>query len=269
MNIARLLFVLLAVAVVPAVAQTQDDARRESLVREAVARFALESATGASDQRGAAAPAPGTVRELRLMDAVELALAQNLDIAVERLNPEAAGYQLAGLRTGYRPVASSVVGQRSQVIPPTNQLNGGQRVTNDSTTYNFGVAQSLPWGGGTAGLSFNNSRLGTSNSFANFNPTYTSTLTATFTQPLLRGFRTDTLRQQIAITQVNRDIATEQLRGTISTTVANVRNAYWDLAYARAAVDVAQRSLELAEKLVEDNKARVEVGTLAPIDVVQ
>ena len=85
----------------------------------------------------------------------------------------------------------------------------------------------------------------------------------------MRGFGTDNLRQQIAITQVNRDIAAEQLRGTIATTVANVRNAYWDLAYARAAVDVARRSLELAEKLVEDNKARVEVGTLAPIDVVQ
>ena len=79
----------------------------------------------------------------------------------------------------------------------------------------------------------------------------------------------DNLRQQIAITRVNQSIAEETLRATISTTTANVRNAYWDLAYARAAVDVARRSLELADKLVEDNRARVEVGTLAPIDVVQ
>jgi outer membrane protein TolC len=68
---------------------------------------------------------------------------------------------------------------------------------------------------------------------------------------------------------VNREIAEESLRATIAVTIANVRNAYWDLAYARAAVDVAQRSLDLAQKLVEDNQARVEVGTLAPIDVVQ
>lgn len=259
---------LATLAALPPSAIAQD-ARHDALVREAVARFEAESASVA------AAPAAGRVlqvagtRELRLADAVELALKQNLDIAVERLNPDAVAFQLAGLKNSYRPSATSTLGQRSQVNPPTNQLNGGQRVTNDTTTYNFGLSQLVPWGGGAFSLTFNNNRLDTSNLFANYNPTYTSTLTATFTQPLLRGFGIDNLRQQIAITQVNRDIAEESLRATIATTVANVRNAYWDLAYARAAVDVAQRSLELAEKLVDDNKARVEVGILAPLDVVQ
>ncbi len=270
MPIVRHVLVLAAVSMsATAVVRAQDPARHDALVRDAVARFASETLR-VSD--GAGPPAErqgGPLRELKLVDAVELALAQNLDIAVERLNPEAAGFQLAGLRNSFRPIASSSVGQRSQVNPPTNQLNGGQRVTNETSTYNFGVGQTLPWGGGTVGLTFNNNRLVTSNLFANFNPTFTSTLTATYNQPLLRGFGLDALRQQIAITQVNQDIATEQLRGTIASTVANVRNAYWDLAYARAAVDVARRSLELAEKLVEDNQARVEVGTLAPIDVVQ
>ncbi len=203
------------------------------------------------------------------MDAVELALAQNLDIAVERLTPQATDFQLAGLRNSYRPLASSTSGMRSQVNPPTNQLNGGQRVTNDTATYNFGVAQEVPWGGGNFALTFNNSRLATSNLFANFNPTFTSTLTASYVQPLLRDFGIDNIRQQIAIAQINRDIGAETLRATIAQTIANVRNAYWELVFARAAVDVAQRSLDLAQKLVEDNQARVEVGTLAPIDVVQ
>ena len=272
MPIGRLLFLLLVVSLArPGTALSQDQARRDALVRDAVARFTFESAAPApaGTTGTAAASQPVSVRELRLMDAVEIALAQNLDIAVERLNPQAADYQLAGLRNSYLPLASSNVGQRAQVLAPTNQLNGGQRVTNDTTTYNFGVSQLVPWGGGTFGLTFNNNRLSTSNIFANFNPTYTTTLTASYTQPLLRGFGLDSLRQQIAITQVNRDIAAEQLRGTIATTVANVRNAYWDLAYAAAAVDVAQRSLALAESLVADNQARVEVGTLAPIDVVQ
>ena len=118
--------------------------------------------------------------------------------------------------------------------------------------------------------SFNNSRLDSSNLFSNFNPTYNTHWSAlNYTQPLLRGFKSDATRQQIAVTLINRDIADESLRGTVAATVANVRNAYWELVYARAAVDVAQRSLELAEKLVEDNQARVEVGTLAPIDIVQ
>ncbi len=269
---ARLLLVLLAVASAHAVAaQSQEDARRDSLVRDAVARYDRENLQAAtpSQPQPATAAAGSSVRELRLMDAVELALAQNLDIAVERLTPQATDFQLAGLRNNYRPLASSTMGMRSQVNPPTNQLNGGQRVTNETATYNFGVAQEVPWGGGNFSLTFNNNRLATSNLFANYNPTFTSTLTANFTQPLLRDFGIDTIRQQIAVAQINRDIGAETLRATIAQTIANVRNAYWELAYARAAVDVAQRSLDLAQKLVEDNQARVEVGTLAPIDVVQ
>ncbi len=270
MYTARLFFVLLTVsALAPAAALAQDDARRESLVRDAVARFARESAQPTPEAAPAIAAQGGALRELHLMDAVELALAQNLDIAVERLTPQATDFQLAGLRNNYRPLASSTVGMRSQVNPPTNQLNGGQRVTNDTATYNFGVAQEVPWGGGNFAVTFNNSRLATSNLFANYNPTFTSTLTASYVQPLLRDFGIDQIRQQIAIAQINRDIGAETLRATIAQTIANVRNAYWELAYARAAVDVAQRSLDLAQKLVEDNKARVEVGTLAPIDVVQ
>ncbi len=56
---------------------------------------------------------------------------------------------------------------------------------------------------------------------------------------------------------------------TIATTLASVRNAYWELVYALQALDVARGSLQLAESLVEDNRARVQVGTLAPLDVVQ
>jgi outer membrane protein TolC len=262
------LAVALAGAVaVPAGAQ---DARTEAIVRAAVARYDTERLdAGILLPAATVATQAGGARELRLMDAIELALQQNLDIAIERLNPQAVDFQLAGLRNNFRPLASSTFGQRSQVNPPTNQLNGGQRVTNDTTTYNFGVSQEVPWGGGSFSLTFNNSRLATSNLFANFNPTFTSTLTATYVQPLLRDFGIDNIRQQIAVTQINRDIGQETLRATIAQTIASVRNAYWELAYATAAVDVAHRSLELAEKLVEDNKARVEVGTLAPLDIVQ
>ncbi len=272
MTISRLftIVVLALCAVSPAAAQRADQGGdREAIVREAVARFTAER------DRALPAPAEGVVlaqgppRDLRLDEAVELALAQNLDIAVERLNPQATDFQIAGLKSNYRPLASSSLGQRSQVNPPTNQLNGGQRVTNDTSTFNFGVLQEVPWGGGNFTMTFNNNRLNTSNLFANYNPTYTSTLSATYVQPLLRGFRIDSLRQQIAITQVNREIAEDQLRATVVQTIANVRSAYWELAHARAAVGVAQRSLDLAQKLVEDNQARVEVGTLAPIDVLQ
>ena len=55
----------------------------------------------------------------------------------------------------------------------------------------------------------------------------------------------------------------------ITNTVADVRNAYWELLYSVASVNVQQQALDLAEQLVQDNRARVEIGTLAPIDIVQ
>ncbi|MGE3275807.1 MAG: TolC family protein [Vicinamibacterales bacterium] len=247
-------------------------ARTDALVQEALDRYQQ----GLQAQQSPEAAMPGLQqlqsggrRELRMADAVELALQQNLDIAVERMTPQAVDLQIAGLRNSYHPVASSTLGQRDQTNPATNQLNGGNSVKNQTTTYNVGLSQAVPWMGGNFALSWNNVRQETNSTFSTFNPSFNTQLTAAYTQPLLRGLFIDNTRQQLAITQINREVAEETLRATITSTLANVRNAYWDLVFARSSVDVARRALSLAEKLVEDNKARVEVGTLAPIDVVQ
>jgi outer membrane protein TolC len=102
-----------------------------------------------------------------------------------------------------------------------------------------------------------------------YNPSYTPLWSAQFTQPLLRNFATDSNRQQLQVSRLNRDISDVQLKSTITNTVSNVRNAYWDYVFAVQSVDVAKQSLDLANKQVEDNQTRVQVGTMAPIDVVQ
>jgi outer membrane protein TolC len=251
-------------------AQSADDARRlTELARNAAQEFA--TARTDTEQTRPAVPTtqPGAMLELSLDDATARALERNLDIAVERLNPQLQDYNLARLRASYRPIATSTIAHRAVVQPPTNQLNGGLIVQNDTSTYNGGIVQALPWGGGDFSFQFNNLKQVTNNLFANFNPTFTSNFSATLTQPLLRGFRIDGIRQQLRVTTINRDISEIQVRGTVATTVAAVRNAYWELLFAVQAVDVARGSLDLADKLVEDNRARVEVGTMAPLDVVQ
>ncbi len=257
------------------VAEAPEGQTQDSLVKDALARYqaGLESIqngspapTGAS---GAVLHTNRPVRELRMAEVVQLALEKNLDIAVERLNPQAVDLQIAGLRNTYLPTVTSAIGQRDNTQLPRDQLQGGQRVSVATTTYNAGMTQNLPWLGSAVNVSWNNNKQDSSSSFVTFNPTYTSGLTATFTQPLLRGLFIDQTRQQIAITQINREISEETLRATVTQTLANVRNAYWDLVFARSAVDVAERALALADKFVEDNRARVEVGTLAPLDIVQ
>ena len=274
------LAVVTALAVPPSTAAAQqaaatnDSARTDAVVREAMAVYqssmrAVEDAPASAFMLATGQPFPGGRRELTLEEAVALALERNLDIQVARLEPQSLDFQLAGFRNTFNPVLSSTFGLRDQVQPPTNQLNGGTSVSNETATYNFGVSQNLPWGGGSLNVGWTNSRLSTNNIFANFNPSFNTTLTASYSQPLLRGFRIDNTRQQLQVNQINRDISEESVRATVAQTVANVRNAYWDLVFARNSVEVAQRALALAEQLVQDNQARVEVGTLAPLDIVQ
>jgi len=253
-------------------ADASDKARQEALVREAMSRYQADLdnlQSTPAEQRPAATATPGTVREIRLDDVVQIALEKNLDIAVERLNPQGVDLQIAQIKNSYLPVASSTIGQRDFFQLPRDQLQGGQRVSIATTTYNAGLAQSVPFYGGSFSLQWNNNKQDSSSNFVTFNPTFTTGLTASYTQPLLRGLIIDQTRQQLQITQINREISEESLRATITTTLANVRNAYWDLVFALNAVDVAQRAMALADKLVEDNRARVEVGTLAPLDIVQ
>ena len=257
-------------AVHPAYGQdTSDQSRRDEIARVAAQQFLAARAEAEQTRPTVAPPPAGTRAALTLEEAAARALERNLELAVERLNPQTFDLTIARLRAAYHPTATSVFNQRAVVQPPTNQLNGGNIVQNDTTDYNAGVGQALPWGGGNVLFQFNNRKQVTSNIFANFNPTYTSNFNFTVTQPLLRGLLIDNTRQQLRVTALNRDISEIQLRGTVATTLAAVRNGYWELLYAIEAVDVARGSLTLAEKLVEDNRARVDIGTMAPLDIVQ
>jgi outer membrane protein len=246
---------------------TDQATRVEVLVRRAAEQFA---SAGQSPAEQSVAPSqPAQPYALRLDDAVKFALDHNLEIAVERLNPQTYDLQIAGLMAAYRPTVTSAFGQNNTVRLPTNTLTGGTNVENKVLTYNGGASQSLPWGGGSLAMNFNNSRTATNSSNSNFNPSFQSVFQANYVQPLLRGFRTDNTRQQIRVTAINRDISESQLQAVVTNTLSSVRNAYWDYLYTVQAVDVARESLALADKLVEDNRTRVEIGTMAPIDVVQ
>src|SRR5262249_16379326 len=127
----------------------------------------------------------------------------------------------------------------------------------------------LPWLGSSLAVTLNNNRQTTSSLNTLYNPTFNTNWAAAYTQPLFRNFRIDSSRRTVQVSKINRDISDVQLRATITNTLSNVRNAYWDYVFAVQSVDVAQQSVNLAEQLVKDNQTRVEVGTMAPIDVVQ
>src|SRR5260370_42047916 len=83
----------------------------------------------------------------------------------------------------------------------------------------------------------------------------------------MRGFKIDATRAALRTNRISQQNDEITLQSTIQTTMANTRNAYWDLVFAIQAVEAAQNSLDIPSKLVQDNHARAEIGTLAPIDI--
>ena len=246
------------------------ESRIQELIQQAAARVASQGATQ-PPSTGLPADTRQTVG-LTLDDAVKLALDRNLNIAVQKLNPAIQDVSVSRIYSVYYPSLTSQLATQSTTTPANTTLAGsaqpGAAVEAGLSTYNLGVAQSVPWGGGNFQVAINNNKSTTTSLNTLYNPTYNANWSGVYTQPLARNFGTDITRQQIQVTKISRDMSDVQLRSTITNTVSNVREAYWNYVYAIQAVGVAQQSVDLADQLVKDNQTRVDVGTMAPIDVV-
>jgi len=227
------------------------------------------SLSAAAAAAAAPAEAQGPVRRLSIEEAVALALEQNINLQVDRIDPQVSDLAISVARSGWTPTFFSNVQTRSQTNPTTDIFGGAVSLTNDNLTSQAGVQQQVPWGGGNYSLFWNNGRSTTSNIFSTFNPQLSSALGFNLTQPLLRNFKIDATRQQVLVSRKNREISDVQLQQSISATMRNVKNAYWDLVYAINNLAVQRQSLDLAQQSFRDNRARVEIGTMAPLDIVQ
>ena len=213
---------------------------------------------------------PAVGSQLSLEDAEGRALDLNPQVAEARLGIEAADFTVVQRAAAFGSTVTTVFNQRGQTSPNTSQLDGAtaSSVTNDSSTFNTTLAKPLEWGGGRLSVGFNNGRTSTSNLFLNFNPSYSSSVTANFTQPLLQGFGIDNTRQQLEQARLDRGTADVALRQQLTQIVANVRRAYWELVYTVDALELSRQSLQLAERQRDENQLRLELGTVAQINVL-
>jgi len=211
----------------------------------------------------------GPVRQLSIEEAVKLSIEQNLGIQIERFNPELQDLNTAQILSNYVPRFGAGVFTQSQDQPPSSFLSGGDTtITSDNLGFNTSIAKLFPWG--TEGtVSFDSGRQKTNNSFSSFNPTLTGNVDIVVTQPLLRNFKFDSVRQQLFSSRKNREIVDVDLRQTVALTTRTVKNTYWDYVYSINALKVARQTLDLAQESLRNTRSRVEIGTLAPIDIVQ
>ena len=218
---------------------------------------------------------------LSLEDAISLALENNLDISVQRYGPWIADTGVlrakAGLGTAaqsFDPVLTSFMQWSRRSFPISNPFLAGtgslaqSAITDQTTTSNFQYSQGFPTGTAYQ-VTFNNSRSSTSNPSTFLNPSVQSVLNFSFQQPLLEGLGYVANKRFLRLARNNKRIADLAFQDQVIVTVSTVQNLYWDLVFAGEDVKVKQRSVELAEKLYNDNKRQVEIGTLAPIEVVR
>jgi outer membrane protein TolC len=233
------------------------------------ASLSAQSGPAPSSPVGSQPPGAELVRRISVDEAVKLAVEQNLGIQIERLNPRIQDLAVAQTRASWAPTVTSTVSNTSINNPVTNTFAGGQtQVTDSRLVADFGISQLLPTGANYT-VGWNSTRSTTSNFFNTFNPQLRSDIAFNITQPLLRNFKIDNIRQQLAINSKLRDTSDIELRATITQTVRNVRNTYWDLSSAIANLAAQRQSLELAQRSLRDNEKRVQIGTMAPIDIVE
>lgn len=227
---------------------------------------ALGLVAGVSAQTTPGPTPPATLR-LSLDEAVKMALDNNVDLSAARIDPQISDMRVAAAVGAFRPTFATGVNSNNQLLPPTSLLFP-TATSNDVVTTNASLAQKLPWYGTTYSVSWSSTHTNSNSILNSYNPLLQSGLGASVSQPILRDLKIDAARQQVATTRTNRDIADTQLRESIVHTTAAVKSAYWNLVSARATVDARKSALDLAQELVRVNRAKVDVGTAPPLDLV-
>lgn len=207
------------------------------------------------------------VLNLTLEDCILKTLKNNLGVMIQELNPEISAASLAKAREKFYPTLQFGYTQRRNNTPSFSGLESIESTVTKYNDLNGQLSQAIPFGG-TLNISFDTYKNFTTQNFQTWNPRYYSTLRFDFTQPLLQNFGYNMSRKEIIIAKNNLAASQAQLEKSIMDTIYSAEQAYWNLVYAIEDLKVKQQSLKLAQELLEKNLRSVEVGTLAPLDVL-
>lgn len=205
---------------------------------------------------------------LSLDEAVALAVANNQDLNVSVNTAEASRYVLFSNMGIFDPLAEASLLRSHTETPATSQLVGANVSTRDATDFSTRITQLAPTGG-VFSLGLAVDRTSQNSTFFFVNPAYTSGLTFSFSQPLLRNFGRDSTTWLIRTSRNSRDASYQTFVRSVQGTVNAVEQAYWDLIYALRNLEVKKEARTLSAELNRITKIKIDVGSLAPIDIVQ
>ncbi len=204
---------------------------------------------------------------LSLGNCIVKAMENNLGVAIEVLSPELADIAVAQAGEKFMPSLSLNFSKSDQNQASYSWLDASGQLQTTYNDYSLQVDQQIPTGGNLS-LRLSSSMYDTNRTGMTINPSYRSTLRFSFSQPLLKDFGPKMSRKDIIIAKNNLMISEKDFKKAIQDTVYNVEEAYWNLVYAIEDLKVKQQSLHLAEDLLAKNRRAVEVGTMAPIEII-
>lgn len=204
---------------------------------------------------------------LSLEDCILKAMQNNLGIAASVLNPELADISVSLAKEKFMPQLTFSFGKSNNNSASYSWIDAAGNVITKNTTYSAQFSQLVPTGGNFF-ISLSSYINDTNRRFQTINPRYGSTLRFNFSQPLLKNFGFKINRREIIISQNNRDISENQFKRSLMDTIYSVEEAYWNFVYSLENLKVMKQSLKLAQDLLEKNKKAVEIGTLAPIEIL-
>ena len=250
---------IVGILVSASILSAQAPASQESANIPAPREFSLPPRVGISGER-----------PLSLPEALMMALSNNRDIDISRIDQQRAGYNVTAAEGVWDPRVGGVASLQKQVSPVSSSLGGSTTgaVTNKNGIVDPQITGNLPGLGSSYALDLSSSRTTTNNSFATLNPQYPSALTLSYTQPLLRGFRYDDNRRRIEVAKRNTSLTDEQFRQRVMEVVTRAAQAYWDLTFAQANLAVQVEAVMIAREQDASNRRQQEQGLLAAIDVV-
>jgi outer membrane protein len=232
----------------------------------------LSLLTSVAPARAQTAPAAVTPEQpLSLEQAIALAVQKNFDLQLQGISTEVAKENVNSAKATFDPNITAS-GRRSvtQAASNTSVLEGSQTEgpRNDSTTVSVGVSERLPQTNGTVSVSTNVTRSATNSTIARLNPTFGNGISATVNQPLLQNAGRKVATANLERARLGLGIAYINYKNQVLTLIANTENAYYNLVAARESLRIRQLSLELAQKLFDENQARRTTGVMTDLDVL-
>ncbi len=213
-------------------------------------------------------PPAGNELVLTLSEVIQTTLKNNVSIAVEEFNSKIREQDITDRKSEFDPTINIELSTQERTNQVSSAFASPAKARNRDHVWDLSLNQKVITGGEYE-VNFNNNRNRTNSNFAGLNPQYSSELLFSASQPLLKNFGIDNNKRNIYIANNDLDISGFEFESKVIDTITEVENVYWELVFSIEDLNVKQKSLKRAQDLEERVRAQVEVGTVAPLEILQ